>query len=696
MWRSFVRFETGKVAPWMALRNALGTTLPIAAGMAMGHVTSGLIAGSGALNVAFSDGSDPYLRRLRRMSAASLFGALAVVAGSLSGGHPGISLALAGGTAFVAGMLVAVGGAAPDIGNVTLVVLLVYSAQTMTAQQSANAGLLALAGGLFQTGLALVLWPFQRYKPEHRALAALYDGLARAARSDAPATEAPPASAETSEAHSTLDPLAGDHSIDAERCLALLSQAERIRLALMALVRLRARLARHDGTSRETGMLDRCLEVAQGALAAVASSLREAAPGGFRSLDELRTAAETLRQPRHDPHLAGLLRDVRWQLDALAGQLRSALEVAGHATPAGSAEFDRHEGARPWTLRLGGALAALRANVNLKSAAFRHALRLAVCVSAGELLAHAVGWGRSYWLPMTVALVLRPDFATTFTRGVLRLAGTLLGLALATAMFRAASPPAGAEVALIGVFMFLMRAFGPANYGVLAASLTALVVLMFAAAGVAPAPVIAARGLNTLAGGVLALVAYPLWPTWEQTQVPEALARMLDAYRAYFQAVRDAYLAPGQSFAAPLDLSRQAARLARSYAEASVTRLSAEPGVTSERLGALYRILANSHRFIHAVMSLEAGLARSRPVPARGAFRVFANHVDETVYYLAAALRGSPVAAADLPDLREDHYALLQAGDSRVERYQLVNVEADRLTNSLNTLAAELLAFRSV
>ena len=48
-----------------------------------------------------------------------------------------------------------------------------------------------------------------------------------------------------------------------------------------------------------------------------------------------------------------------------------------------------------------------------------------------------------------------------------------------------------------------------------------------------------------MVGGAIALAAYRVWPTWERTLVPEALARLLDAYRAYFQAVRDAYLHPG-------------------------------------------------------------------------------------------------------------------------------------------------------
>jgi hypothetical protein len=54
-------------------------------------------------------------------------------------------------------------------------------------------------------------------------------------------------------------------------------------------------------------------------------------------------------------------------------------------------------------------------------------------------------------------------------------------------------------------------------------------------------------------------------------------------------------------------------------------------------------------------------------------------------------LRGVLVRHGDLPDLREDHRALLHAGVPDVERYELVNVETDRVTNSLNTLAGELI-----
>jgi len=247
------------------------------------------------------------------------------------------------------------------------------------------------------------------------------------------------------------------------------------------------------------------------------------------------------------------------------------------------------------------------------------------------------------------------------------------------------------EIGLIALSMFFLRYLGPANYGFLVAGVTALVVLLISMTGVAPQPVVAARGLNTAVGGAIALLAYWLWPTWERTQVGELIAEMLDAYRNAFHGIRLSYENPKGSFEKQRDRARMPARLARSNLLASVERLTWEPGTSPETLSTLSGILASSHRLIHAIMALEAGLYTSSPVPARPGFRPFANDVELTLYYLASALRGSPILRNTLPDLREDHHALLESGDGHVERYALVNTETDRITNSLNTLSAELL-----
>jgi uncharacterized membrane protein YccC len=693
-WQQVTHFDRAEINPRIALRNSIAVAIPLALGVAWGRTAPGIIMATGALNVAYSDGTDPYFYRARRMAAVSILAAMAVVGGGIAAGHAGLSVVLAAACAFAAGMLRAVDQTAGDIGIATLVTLIVFSAQGMTPLGALQSGALTLGGGLLQMAFALALWPVQGHAPERRVLAAFYGALARAASAPAAATEAPPASQESTQAQDELALLRGNPSVEAERHLALLSQAERIRVALLALARLRVRIGREAAGAPHQEALDRCLGVASRVLASVAQSLLAGQPGNphpeyFAELDALAESVREAAGTAPTADLASLLRDARWQVEALAGQLRSAVEFTAQIVPSGAAAFARSESAQPRALRLTGWWAVLRANLTLESAAFRHAIRLAVCVATGEGLAHAVDWQRSYWLPMTVAIVLKPDFTGTFSRGLLRLLGTFFGLACATAMFHVFLPPSDVQVALLFLLTFVMRALGPANYGLFCTALSALIVLLIALTGVPPAQVIAARGVTTFVGGAIALLAYALWPTWEHALIPEALARMLEAYRGYFDAVRDSYLYPEKPARAALDRARLAARLARSNLEASSTRLHNEPGVSPARLTTLDAILANSHRFIHAAMSLESGLARGRDVNARPAFIRFAADVDTTVDLLAADLRGARIAG-DLPDLREDHRQLLRSGGSRTDRYELVNIETDRITNSLNTLAGEV------
>ena len=114
---------------------------------------------------------------------------------------------------------------------------------------------------------------------------------------------------------------------------------------------------------------------------------------------------------------------------------------------------------------------------------------------------------------MTIAIVLKPDFSTTFSRGVLRLAGTYVGLIVTTGLFHVLHPTEALQISLLATFTFLCRCFGPANYGILTTAVSSLVVLLIAVTGVAPQQVIVARGLNTTVGGLLALIAYAAWPT---------------------------------------------------------------------------------------------------------------------------------------------------------------------------------------
>lgn len=701
LWQIVAYVDRSKINVAQALRNTLGVVAPVIVGQMLGMPRGGLAMASGALNVSYSDGSDPYEKRARRMLASTVWCSIAVLLGGLTAHSNVVSVATATGWAFIAGMLVALGTTAADVGVISTVVLVIYSAQPLTPRQALEATGLALCGGLLQILLSIALWPVRRYEPERRSLAALYAELARMATHPSEATSAPLGTREIAQAHEALSNLATDMSLPALRYRSLLSQAERIRLSLVTLARLRHRLTRENALHPAIAALDQYRENAARLLEAIAQSLSSGKEPGLEADRLVLGVALAQKMAVEDPAAQNfsnaVLRDMKFQADALGGQMRAVFELAKNSTPQGQEAFEKREAAQPRWLQFRGRLATLQANLSWQSVVFRHAVRLTICVAAGDAIGRMLHPYRAYWIPMTIVLVLKPEFAVTFSRGVLRIAGTLIGLLLATALFHYLPIHTATEIVLIGLFTFLMRWVGPANYGIFGVTISALVVLLISITGIAPKEVIQARAINTVLGGVFALAAYAAWPSWERNRLPELFSGLLEAYRKSFRAICAELLNPTPGSGRERERTRQAARTARSNLETSLERLPAEPGITQERLGQVNAMLASSHRFAHAMMALEAGIpaaSSQAQAPPRPEFRKFAEAVDTTLKLLAAKIRGEKAAERDFPDLRESYLQLASSGDPQLERYALTNVEADRMTNSLNTLREQVFAWK--
>ena len=293
---------------------------------------------------------------------------------------------------------------------------------------------------------------------------------------------------------------------------------------------------------------------------------------------------------------------------------------------------------------------------------------------------------------MTVAVVLKPDLTTTISRGILRLAGTFAGLALATTLFHLLPEDALTQLLLVGLFTFLLRYVGPANYGVFSIAISGLIVFLIAETGVPPAEVVFQRAVNTGIGGMFALIAYALWPTWERASVPDVLAAMLDASRDYFRAVVLRFQRNDAATADELDATRLAWRQANSSAQASVDRYASEPGALNERVVLLTSILASSRLTVRTTMSVEAAIASADPQPMSEAWQTLCHDVEFTLYFLAAELRGS-ASGEYFPALREDHRRLLEEGTGAGPLNEYLLTESDRLAVSLNTLREQVLRF---
>jgi uncharacterized membrane protein YccC len=701
-WQILTLLDSTKLSTHRAFRNALGVVLPLIAGFALNMPRGGLVVASGALNVSYSDGSDPYSVRVRRMLASSVICAVAVFVGAVSDKHIALAVTLAAVWAFIAGMFVAVSGAAPDLGIISLVTLLIYAAQRLSPREAAISGVLALAGGLLQTALSAALWPVRRYDPERRALEKFYLELANRASASWNATSAPLASSHSEQAQDALLGLARGDDTESIRYRALLNQAERIRLTLLLLVRLRLRLEREIPDYPGIAILNGYLQTASQILRHISNSL-SAAPS-TEPQEKARQAAEALDQfsiqlrevagATPPSFIAAVAKDAVFQMDALSGQLRAALDLSQNNAELQGAADTPFLTPRTWKETVSNTIEVFRNHLDLRSPIFRHALRLAVLVALGDILGTEVSWRRTYWLPMTIALVLKPEFTATFTRGFLRIGGTILGLLLATELFHFFNPGVALQVFLIFVLVFLLRWLGPANYGIFGIAVSALIVFLLAIGGVPPKDVIWARGVNTVVGGALALLAYWLWPTWERTRVSERIAEMLDAYRNYTYAL-PRWNPTDKPWLQELERVRRGARSARADLEASIDRLGSEPGTTREQIARLSAALASSHRFVHALMALDAIFSQQPELASSLPLIKFLSTVETTLALVASTLRGARTPAKDFPNLREEHRLMVQSrtsdASSALARFDSINIEADRITNSVNTLAEQIM-----
>ncbi len=74
---------------------------------------------TGALNVCFSDASDPYGQRARRMLAACFLCAFSIAVGAISGNSTLAAVVLTAIWGLTAGMMVALGTTQADLGTVS-------------------------------------------------------------------------------------------------------------------------------------------------------------------------------------------------------------------------------------------------------------------------------------------------------------------------------------------------------------------------------------------------------------------------------------------------------------------------------------------------------------------------------------------------------------------------------------------------
>ena len=696
--RGTISFERSEVKPKWGARFAFGVGLPLLIGAATGYLVEAVAVSGGALMVGLTDSGAPYRGRIGAMLITCVSVALCTFVGELAG-HSGVIVVLVlAVVSFGAGMFIALGLPAYFVALMSpLTITLVYSFPTDAAHALERAALV-FAGGLFAISLVLVLWRAHAHLPERQAIAKVYRALATWVVDPRIGDDRRPVLLALGAARETLDQAQGSlavRSSTAEAFRVLVDEADRTYLDLVALRNTRKQIELSDPEA-ETQAFDIGRDAAAQVLQEIADALDAGHWRADFDLDSLRgrldasvaALREELARPRAaaDSSRAEELEEVLRRGMSVRGELRGAIDLvtSWRGDRAGQAGPVRHRRPRRAALGLRRARPILHANLTLRSTAFRHAIRLSVTVAIAAAIDLVFDLPRGYWIPLTVLFVLRPDFGSTYTRGLQRYIGTALGVVLATLITSALDPGPYALAVLITGLAFAFCTFLFANYGLFTLAITSCIIFFVAYA--APHTEYATaldRLLDTTIGATLTLGIYALWPTWERALLPDTTAELIDADRAYVRTLLESWLGPARYPHEAVSSARAHARLARTNAEALVQRALLEPEGHHTQFGtnAATGILTSLRRFADGALALEAYLEDDPPVPPPQA-RAFADQLDAAMRELAAAARDHRAPGA-LPPLRQTQQALA----ARVGSGAPIAEETDRMVNSLGIAA---------
>lgn len=534
--RSGLTVERRRLEPLIAIRGAVGLALVIGVSLALFGPVIAASSAFGAFQAAIATFQRSWRPRpvLAVVSGASL--AVSTFLGYLTGSHIALFICLLALWTFLAGLAWAAGPTGGIIAASNVAIMLVtITLPTSVADAAAHAGMIAV-GGFVQAAL-IVLFPVRRWGAQRDALAdalAAEADYARRLRDDpvAPFDPVPLMTARNAAAVTPRQARRRPAELHGARGV-----AERLRPVLASLADPAL------GVPAEGPERDRARE-----LLGAAGSVLDAAAKAVRGGDPVQLPAPDLallKTPDTGLILTGPPRRAADRLTALLADVIEIAEGTGIDDPPADAPYVPHR-RRPTLVRLVPVVyAAMRGELRRRSPILRHAVRVSAAVTIGYLVGTALPFGHGYWAPMAAVMVMRPEFSQTYSRSVARFGGTVVGVALATGMARATRPDETLLAVLAVICAWLMYLLMRTGYAVSQICISAYVVFLLGMAGDDWSQTVVERVVLTLAGGLLAMIAYAVYPAWETPRLRNRLAGWLITDGRYAATVVDQYADPG-------------------------------------------------------------------------------------------------------------------------------------------------------
>ncbi|RKD14483.1 hypothetical protein BCY91_08410 [Pelobium manganitolerans] len=283
---------------------------------------------------------------------------------------------------------------------------------------------------------------------------------------------------------------------------------------------------------------------------------------------------------------------------------KETVETKGGTSPSELSRFVSHQ-SFDWKI--------FRNNLNLSSGVFRYSLRLAIVCLIGFTVGRMFSLGHhSYWILVTILVIMKPGFSSTKQRNYERVVGTLIGGILGTIILMFVTDETARFVILL-LFMLVTYSVIRIKYVVGVIFMTPFILVLFTFLNSASSVTMIAseRIVDTLIGSFLAIASsYILFPDWESAQLRSFLPQMVKANLNYFE-----HIILRQSLM-PVNVTEY--RLARKNVYVNTANLSGafqrmlqEPKSKQRRIKEIHKFVVLNHILSSYLANLSASFAET-------------------------------------------------------------------------------------
>ncbi|WP_346237671.1 FUSC family membrane protein [Niabella insulamsoli] len=252
----------------------------------------------------------------------------------------------------------------------------------------------------------------------------------------------------------------------------------------------------------------------------------------------------------------------------------------------------------------------LKENFSLKSNSFRHALRVTLACVLGFIVAHLLQLQFSYWVLLTIIVILKPTYSVSRQRNYHRLIGTFVGALGGLGLLFLLPTQNGKFIAMI-ILMIITYSFMRTKYLVSVIFMTAFIMIFFYLLNSHTFyEIFKSRLIDTSVGSIIAFIAaYILVPSWEKTQINTYITNALKASKHYFNTVATTF-ATGELSDLDYKLSRKEAFIEQANLSGGFTRMMNEPKNKQGDIKKIHQMVVLIYTLNSHIVSL-AGFSRN-------------------------------------------------------------------------------------